>query len=92
MTHADQRFDREGFQYGVRFADGGVLARWNGPTQRQRAEAEAARIVVRQRAWLEEHGWRRDPDLIVPVRHRDGEPWETYGDDPWSDPAPVAGD
>jgi hypothetical protein len=57
----------DGYQYGVRFNDGAVTARWNGSTQRQRAEAEAERLAVEYA-----------PDNIVAVRRRPGSEWETY--------------
>lgn len=67
MAHSDARVAPDGYQYGVRFNDGGVLARWNGRTQRERVEEAAAR-------WAKIYY----PDNIVPVRHRLKEPWETY--------------
>jgi hypothetical protein len=73
LSHADQRFDREGWRYGVRFHDGSVKSSWNGPTQRQRAEAFAAEC----RAWVRER--RSDGNFIdsyTVVRHREGQDWE----------------
>lgn len=69
---ADARTAPDGYQYGVRFGDGSVSAKWNGRTQRARAEADAARIVADQMARVGRH------DPIVPVRRRRGGPWETY--------------
>lgn len=34
---ADSRIGPDGYQYGVRFHDGSVGARWNGRTQREQA-------------------------------------------------------
>lgn len=37
----------DGWQYGVRFRDGSVAARWNGRTQQQRAEEYALALAAR---------------------------------------------
>ena len=55
----------DGYQYGVRFMDGSVAARWNGRTQRQRAEEYLAYL-------REEYS----PDRFSLVRRRPDGPWE----------------
>jgi hypothetical protein len=70
VSRADARFDDEGYQYGVRFSDGGVASHWNGSTQRQRAEEYLARIFERYA-----DNPRFDPSRYAVVRHRQGEPW-----------------
>lgn len=71
VRKADSEFDADGYQYGVRFSDGGVAAYWNGHTQREQAERYMAAI-------LEEYGDhpRFDRSRYALVRHRRGEPWE----------------
>jgi hypothetical protein len=66
----------DGYQYGVRFTDGSVAARWSGRTQCQRAEEYLERVLALQRAWIAESGYDREPDRLVLVRRRPGEPWE----------------
>ena len=65
----------DGYQYGVRFQDGGVAARWNGRTQRQRAQAYIEQVQAQQRQWLAERGSDRKPDWLVLVRRRPGGEW-----------------
>ena len=78
MGHADAMFAPDGYQYGVRFTDGSVMHRWNGRTQREHVEREAARWMAQAR----EHGntW----DQIDPVRRLPGEKWHTYEEQPMS--------
>lgn len=73
LSHADSRFDADGYQYGVRFHDGSVKSTWNGRTQRQRAEE----FITESYAWV----WSVRPagnfiDRFVLVRRRPEEPWE----------------
>lgn len=55
----------DGYRYGVMFNDGSVTERWNGHTQRQRAELHA---------WL----WALlyKPDNITLARRLPDGPWE----------------
>jgi hypothetical protein len=74
----DARVAPDGFQYGVRFADGSVGCWFNGRTQRHRCEEDVRRIIEGQRNYLRAVGSEREPDAIVPVRRRPGEEWATY--------------
>ena len=38
----------DGYRYGVMFNDGSVMAKWNGKTQRERAEEEIREIIAQQ--------------------------------------------
>jgi len=68
QARGDSRYTPDGYRYGVRFSDGSVRAIWNGKTQRERAEEEAARLAV---AYA--------PDRYELVRqHWSEEGWETY--------------
>lgn len=57
----------DGFRYGVMFGDRSIRQRWNGRTQREHAEAEAARLA---REYPGSH--------ITPARARPDGAWERY--------------
>lgn len=73
MIPGDSRFDDEGWHYGVMYHDGSVSDRWNGRTQRQRAEES----IRESYAWC--NARRPDGDYIdrfTLVRQRPGQPWQ----------------
>lgn len=65
MSHADARFDDDGWQYGIRFGDGSIKDSFNGSTQRQRAKDEVNLMNAMYA-----------PDRHVLVRRRRGGEWE----------------
>ena len=62
---ADNYYAPDGYRYGVMYHDGSVSSRWNGATQRQQAERQAA-----------EDARTYHPDDITLVRHESGGAWE----------------
>lgn len=54
----------DGWRYGVMHDDGSVTQRWNGPTQRERAQEQADRLAARYPG-----------DHITAARTRDGRAW-----------------
>lgn len=55
----------DGYRYGVMYDDGSVSTRWNGRTQRERAQAEVDRL-----------GARYKRDNITLARWAPGQSWE----------------
>lgn len=68
--------DPDGFQYGVRFSDGSITARWNGRTQQARATEYLEKVLALQRAWIAASGYDREPDRLALIRRRPDGPWE----------------
>jgi hypothetical protein len=72
-------FAPDGYRYGVMFGDGSIRTRWNGRTQRERAEEEAAALAVTYY-----------PDTYVVVRRALGGEWQRCPDPARPEPLPGA--
>lgn len=76
MTHADNQLAPDGYRYGVMFNDGSVAERWNGRTQRERAQEYAAAVVARQIAYIAERQLDWQHDNITLARRLPNGRWE----------------